>query len=182
MLWLKPELLRLWHWQSDDLTLFFLTSETEFIVVQKTSFAWENLRTYFAIFLHCSSASAFLPLDRSHLEQSQSTGQRYNTENSKQIFPEKQLRGLSPNFHIHVSVLDLYIPRIDLPILLQENMWSCSATAPISYPASLSNFPNGCQGHPRFYPPPDHLPITKPDSNCVRTRCSFLFNYWHGLT
>ncbi len=26
----------------------------------------------------------------------------------------------------------------------------CSATAPISYPASLSNFPNGCQGHPRF--------------------------------
>ncbi len=59
---------------------------------------------------------------------------------------------------------------------------TCSATAPISYPASLSNLPNGCQGHPRFYPPPDHPPITKPDSNCVRTRCSFLFNYWHGLT
>jgi hypothetical protein len=26
---------------------------------------------------------------------------------------------LSPNFHIHVSVSDLYIPRIGLPILLQ---------------------------------------------------------------
>ncbi len=26
----------------------------------------------------------------------------------------------SPNFHIHVSVSDLYIPTIDLPILLQE--------------------------------------------------------------
>jgi hypothetical protein len=50
--------------------------------------------------------------------------QRHSTENSKQIFPEKQLRGLSPNFHIHVSVSDLYIPTIGLPILLQENMWT----------------------------------------------------------
>ncbi len=28
---------------------------------------------------------------------------------------------LSPNFHIHVSVSDLYFPRIGLPILLQPN-------------------------------------------------------------
>jgi hypothetical protein len=48
--------------------------------------------------------------------------QRHNTENSKQLFPEKELRGLSPNFHIHVSVSDLYIPRIGLLILLQENL------------------------------------------------------------
>ncbi len=47
-----------------------------------------------------------------------------NTENSKQIFPEKELRRLSPNFHIHVSVSDLYISTIGLPILLQENMWT----------------------------------------------------------
>jgi predicted DNA-binding protein with PD1-like motif len=33
--------------------------------------------------------------------------QRTNTEYWKQIFPEKELRGLSPNFHIHVSVSDL---------------------------------------------------------------------------
>jgi hypothetical protein len=51
-----------------------------------------------------------------------------NTENSKQIFPEKELRGLSPNFHIHVSVSDLYIPTIGLPILLQENMWTDPGT------------------------------------------------------
>jgi hypothetical protein len=38
----------------------------------------------------------------------------------KQIFPVKELRGHSPNFHTHVSVSDLYIPTIDLPILLQE--------------------------------------------------------------
>jgi hypothetical protein len=37
--------------------------------------------------------------------------------------PRKGIAGLSPNFHIHVSVSDLYIPRIGLPILLQENMW-----------------------------------------------------------
>jgi hypothetical protein len=47
------------------------------------------------------------------------------------VFPEMKLRGLifyrndlnilSPNFHIHVSVNNLYIPRIDLTILLQPN-------------------------------------------------------------
>ncbi len=47
---------------------------------------------------------------------------KYVLENksSKQIFPEEKLRAHSPNFHIHVSVSDLYIPTIDLPILLQE--------------------------------------------------------------
>ncbi len=46
--------------------------------------------------------------------------QRTNTENSKQILPDKELRGPSPNFHFHVSVSNLYIPMLDLPILLQE--------------------------------------------------------------
>jgi hypothetical protein len=32
-------------------------------------------------------------------------------ENSIYVFPEKELRGLSPNFHIHVSVSDLDILR-----------------------------------------------------------------------
>ncbi len=48
------------------------------------------------------------------------TLQRQNTEISKQIFPEKEYRGLSPNFHIHASVSDKYIPTISLPILLEE--------------------------------------------------------------
>jgi hypothetical protein len=42
-------------------------------------------------------------------------------ENPIYVFPEKELRGLSPNFHIHVSVSDLYIPRIDLIVFLQQN-------------------------------------------------------------
>jgi hypothetical protein len=41
-------------------------------------------------------------------------------QNSKQIFLEKELRGHSPNFHIHVSVNNLYIPTINLTIQLQE--------------------------------------------------------------
>ncbi len=48
------------------------------------------------------------------------TLQRTNTKNWKQIFPEMESRGHSPSFHIHVSVSNLYIPMIDLPILLQE--------------------------------------------------------------
>ncbi len=46
--------------------------------------------------------------------------QRQNTEILKQIFPEKEYRGVSPNFHIHASVSDLYIPTIGLPIPLEE--------------------------------------------------------------
>jgi hypothetical protein len=46
--------------------------------------------------------------------------QRQNTKISKQIFTEKEYRGLSPNFHIHASVSDLYIPTIGLLNLLEE--------------------------------------------------------------
>ncbi len=46
--------------------------------------------------------------------------QRQNDENLKQIFPEKEYRGLSPNFHIHVCVSELYIPTMGLPFLLEE--------------------------------------------------------------
>jgi hypothetical protein len=55
------------------------------------------------------------------------TLQRHNTENLKQIFPEKELRGHSSNSYYHVSVGAihiLYIPTIGLPILLQENSWT----------------------------------------------------------
>jgi hypothetical protein len=40
-------------------------------------------------------------------------------ENPIYVFPEKELRGPSPNFHIHVSVRDLYIPRIVPHIFLK---------------------------------------------------------------
>ncbi len=40
------------------------------------------------------------------------TLQMHCTENSKQLFLELKLRGLVPNFYIHVSVSNLYIPTI----------------------------------------------------------------------
>ncbi len=54
------------------------------------------------------------------LEFQRNALQRQNTKISKQIFPDKEYRGLSPNFHIHACVSDLYIPTIFLPILLEE--------------------------------------------------------------
>ncbi len=42
-------------------------------------------------------------------------------EDSNHVFPEIKLRGLVPNFHIHTSVNNLYIPRIGSHILLQPN-------------------------------------------------------------
>jgi hypothetical protein len=43
------------------------------------------------------------------------------TENPIYVFPEMKLRGLVPNFYIHVAESDLYIPRICLPVWLQQN-------------------------------------------------------------
>ncbi len=43
------------------------------------------------------------------------------TENQIYVLTEMNLRGLFPNSYIHVSVRDLYIPRICLPIWLQQN-------------------------------------------------------------
>ena len=43
------------------------------------------------------------------------------TKNSTYVFLFWKLRGVSPNFHIRVSVSDLYIPRIVSHIFLQQN-------------------------------------------------------------
>ncbi len=51
------------------------------------------------------------------------TLQRQNAENVKQIFPEKEYRGLSPNFHIHVSVSELYISTMGSAFSAGGNMW-----------------------------------------------------------
>jgi hypothetical protein len=45
----------------------------------------------------------------------------YCNENHIYVFLFWELRGLSPNFHIHVSVSDLYIPRIGPHNWLQQN-------------------------------------------------------------
>ncbi len=74
---------------------------------------WSNIFTYTTAYITPLYYIQFIGIA--------TTLQRTNTENSKRIFPKKELRGHSPNFHIHVvSVSDLYIPTIDLPFLLQE--------------------------------------------------------------
>ncbi len=40
------------------------------------------------------------------------------------LFPKQNYNVLSPNFHIYLFVCDLYIPRINLPMLLQPNRQS----------------------------------------------------------
>ncbi len=50
--------------------------------------------------------------------------QSYNMhwkENPIYVFLFWELRGLSPNFHMHVSMSDLYISRIGPHISLQQN-------------------------------------------------------------
>jgi hypothetical protein len=58
--------------------------------------------------------------------RSSRTLKRYRTENWEQTFPERKLRGLSPNFYIHIHkyVSDSYIPTIGLPIWQQQNRWT----------------------------------------------------------
>ncbi len=46
---------------------------------------------------------------------------KHCNENPIYVFQEKELRGLSPHFHIHVSVSDLYIPRNYPHIFLQPS-------------------------------------------------------------
>ncbi len=42
----------------------------------------------------------------------------------KLLFLKQNYNVLSPRSFTHISVRDLYISRIDLPILLQGNMWT----------------------------------------------------------
>jgi hypothetical protein len=59
-----------------------------------------------------------------HVDQLPGALQRYYTQNLNHIFPEKELRGHSPNSYIQISVCDFYIPTIGPHILLQENRWT----------------------------------------------------------
>ena len=58
----------------------------------------------------------------------------------------------------------------------RSNCFNCTATAPVSHPTSLRNFPNGCQGHPWSYPPQN--PHRKP--NWVK-QCSTRSNFYSTI-
>jgi hypothetical protein len=46
----------------------------------------------------------------------------------KLLFPKQNYNVLSPSSYTHISVRDLYISRIGLHILLQENTWTKTLT------------------------------------------------------
>jgi hypothetical protein len=48
----------------------------------------------------------------------------YVSPEMKLLFPNQNYTVLSPRFYTHISVRDLYISRIKLPIQLQGNMWT----------------------------------------------------------
>jgi hypothetical protein len=78
------------------------------------------------------------------------------TENLIYIFPEIKLRGLAPNSYIHVSVSNLYIPTIGLPICCKLRGIVISKT---ELYCSVSQFQHSCicerfiysQDHSSYY-------------------------------
>jgi hypothetical protein len=56
------------------------------------------------------------------------------------VIPEMKLRGLMPNFHIHVSVSDLYIPTIGPRLFavakLAERSWEAKSNEDINVQSS----------------------------------------------
>ncbi len=60
-------------------------------------------------------------------------GKMHCTENPIYVFPEKELRDLSPNSFIHVSVSDLYILWISTHIWLQLNRQTNPGNIKISH-------------------------------------------------
>ncbi len=83
----------------------------------------ENSKGNFFYLLHCSSAAPQIPLGRCGSNPDPlTTGLDVTLAQQRKsdllVFPEKELRGLSSYFHIHVSVSYVNIPRIGLHIYL----------------------------------------------------------------
>ncbi len=76
----------------------------------------------------CVTLTAFLAL--AHLItltmkiQHKCLGPIYGFPEMKLLFPKQNYNVLSPSSYTQISVRDLYISRIGLPILLQMNMWA----------------------------------------------------------
>jgi hypothetical protein len=69
---------------------------------------------FYSMFLHVS------PFYRIVLHSARTQCRKFEIK----IPQDKELRGHSPSSYIPVSLSDLYIPMIGLPILLQENRWT----------------------------------------------------------
>jgi hypothetical protein len=81
-----------------------------------------NFRPFFFSFLFLHTFAAFiLQFCISYPIDSLFKHPLYCKENPIYVILFGELHGLCPNFHIHVSVSDLYIPKIGPHISLQQN-------------------------------------------------------------
>jgi hypothetical protein len=91
-----------------------LTVEFSFLLDVYSSKYYTSNPSSFSYFIVCICTLVYscIPTQQMHCTE--------NSENSKQIFPEMKLRASIPNFYIHVSASDLYIPTISPQIVTQQ--------------------------------------------------------------
>jgi hypothetical protein len=87
-------------------------------LLKLTSYSLAAERFFFRCKADFVNFNALSPVESPSTMASNSTTMHCN-ENPIHVSQEKKLRGLSPNFHLHVSVRDLYIPRIGPHIFLE---------------------------------------------------------------
>ncbi len=76
----------------------------------------QSFSYYFCMMIEGSGSATFVSYTVSNAAQC-----KHWKEISMHVFPENELRGLSPSFHIHVSASDLHISTFGPPIILQQN-------------------------------------------------------------
>ncbi len=107
--------------------------------------------------------------------------QRHNTENSKQIFPEKELRGLSPNFHIHVSAIFIFPQSVCLLCCRSTSQFTVDNDCPLPRRAHsqilIQSVPKTL---PVFYILGDNCP-TRSGKDDLRDQDHFMYFIQHCL-
>ncbi len=93
---------------------------TEFKGSATRNFSWDFFVNGLQLSLLCLSGGLHEPCSANLAQRSSHTDPPHCNENTIYTFLFWELRGLSPNFHNHVSVSDLYIPRIGPQVWLQQ--------------------------------------------------------------
>ncbi len=108
--------------------------------------------------------------------------QRHNTENSKQIFARKGIGQPQSQSHIHVSVRDLYLPTIDLPILLQKNIWTNPGNIKIAHRhRNVEIVTEATQLPEKEYINGIFVALRFPQHCCMLLTSEYFRVDWHGL-
>jgi hypothetical protein len=102
-----------------------LTKAFIMIIWRDNTFKHRNMKLWMELlfFLKCAKLGVNTFVNVEKVERKFSGKSFFHVAHRKEIwihaFLEKELRGLSPKFHINVSVSDLFIPMFGPPIFLQ---------------------------------------------------------------